>query len=197
MKRTRRYIFNTLTALNLLLLLGVVGFWVRSYWKFTDVQRQSWAITEQTEIEPTGRQWHYMQYRVISVRGTIGLFYQWMALPPPIPELPYPPEWSLSMREVSDDPGDWFAFFDSPTMMNRLGFGYVNFVPGSEDLWPLLILPHWFLTLIFATLPAIWLFKWNKRRKLSPNTCPACGYDLTGNESGVCPECGGGTVEST
>ena len=52
--------------------------------------------------------------------------------------------------------------------------------------------PHWFLTLTFAVLPAIWLFKWNRRRKLGPNACPACGYDLTGNESGVCPECGVG-----
>jgi len=38
----------------------------------------------------------------------------------------------------------------------------------------------------------IWLFKWNRRRKLSPNACPDCGYDLTGNETGMCPECGVG-----
>ena len=47
-----------------------------------------------------------------------------------------------------------------------------------------------FLTLIFAALPAIWLTKWNKRPKLGPNSCTDCGYDLTGNETGVCPECG-------
>jgi hypothetical protein len=49
--------------------------------------------------------------------------------------------------------------------------------------------------LIFAILPAIWLFKWNQRRKLSPNACLGCGYDLTGNESGVCPECGVGEAK--
>ena len=53
-----------------------------------------------------------------------------------------------------------------------------------------IIAPHWFLALILAILPTIWLFKWNKRRKLGPNACPGCGYDLTGNETGVCPECG-------
>ncbi|MFH1109328.1 MAG: hypothetical protein V1790_09060 [Planctomycetota bacterium] len=29
-----------------------------------------------------------------------------------------------------------------------------------------------------------------RRRPLDPNTCPKCRYDLTGNVSGVCPECG-------
>jgi rubrerythrin len=24
----------------------------------------------------------------------------------------------------------------------------------------------------------------------SPFCCPSCGYNLTGNESGICPECG-------
>ena len=51
-------------------------------------------------------------------------------------------------------------------------------------------IPYWFPALIFALLPTIWLFKWNKHRKLSPNACPSCGYDLTGNETGTCPECG-------
>ncbi len=51
--------------------------------------------------------------------------------------------------------------------------------------------PHWFPALIFAITPAVWLIKWRKRRKLAmAGNCPACGYDLTGNESGVCPECG-------
>ena len=61
----------------------------------------------------------------------------------------------------------------------------------------ILVVPHWFLTLIFAIGPAVWLFKWNKRRKLRSNACPACGYDLTGNESGVCPECGASTMVTT
>ena len=29
-----------------------------------------------------------------------------------------------------------------------------------------------------------------RRRPIPPDHCPACGYDLTGNISGVCPECG-------
>jgi len=96
----RRYIFNTLTVVSLLLMLGMLGIWVRSL---------RYGVLYHVHLRPV---WYRMQ------------------------------------------------------------------------------LSHWFLTLIFAILPAIWLFKWNKRRKLDPNACPACGYDLTGNESGVCPECG-------
>ena len=28
------------------------------------------------------------------------------------------------------------------------------------------------------------------RHRIAVGQCPACGYDLTGNVSGVCPECG-------
>jgi len=46
--------------------------------------------------------------------------------------------------------------------------------------------------LIFAAYPAIAfirgpLRRWRRRRK---GLCMKCGYDLTGNESGACPECG-------
>jgi len=47
-------------------------------------------------------------------------------------------------------------------------------------------MPFWFLLLPVgvATLLA---WRWDRPR---PGQCPSCGYDLTGNESGFCPECG-------
>ncbi|MCB9850953.1 MAG: hypothetical protein H6817_09655 [Phycisphaerales bacterium] len=33
------------------------------------------------------------------------------------------------------------------------------------------------------------------RKRLSPGRCSRCGYDLTGNVTGVCPECGERVVE--
>ena len=32
---------------------------------------------------------------------------------------------------------------------------------------------------------------WRHRRRFPKGHCQTCGYDLTGNTSGVCPECGG------
>jgi hypothetical protein len=54
--------------------------------------------------------------------------------------------------------------------------------------------PYWLLLGIFAILP--W-YRTNayRREKLKPMPgCRSCGYNLTGNTSGVCPECGTPTV---
>ncbi len=47
-------------------------------------------------------------------------------------------------------------------------------------------MPIWML-LTATTLGTIWLWRSDGRIKTG---CAKCGYDLTGNVSGVCPECG-------
>jgi hypothetical protein len=52
--------------------------------------------------------------------------------------------------------------------------------------------PCWFPTVLFAGYPTIAFIRgpvrrWRRRRR---GWCLECGYDLTGNVSGVCPECG-------
>lgn len=42
---------------------------------------------------------------------------------------------------------------------------------------------------LFFLIPTVFLF-WLDRRRIPPHCCQSCGYDLTGNLSGVCPECG-------
>ena len=49
-------------------------------------------------------------------------------------------------------------------------------------------LPFW-LVLLAITLPTAWLWHCDRRR-IKPDCCLRCGYDLTSNTSGVCPECG-------
>ncbi len=50
-----------------------------------------------------------------------------------------------------------------------------------------LSIPLWMPFLLIASMTA-WLWRLD-RPPPPPGHCP-CGYDLTGNESGVCPECG-------
>lgn len=47
--------------------------------------------------------------------------------------------------------------------------------------------PYWTLLSALAPLTA---FLWYRDRRPPPGHCQACGYDLTGNVSGKCPECG-------
>ena len=44
-------------------------------------------------------------------------------------------------------------------------------------------------TLSAIGIPTAILIYWDRRRRPKPGHCP-CGYDLTGNVSGTCPECG-------
>ena len=48
--------------------------------------------------------------------------------------------------------------------------------------------PLWIPFLLFA-MPTVFLW-WLDRRRIPPGHCQKCGYNLTGNVSGVCPECG-------
>jgi hypothetical protein len=48
------------------------------------------------------------------------------------------------------------------------------------------------IVVLLSAVPVYWLVSRQPRPKpVIPGQCPACGYDLTGNVSGTCPECGG------
>ena len=51
-------------------------------------------------------------------------------------------------------------------------------------------IPLWGLLLIVAIPPVV---RWRRSKKRSAGHCKTCGYDLTGNESQRCPECGTAT----
>jgi hypothetical protein len=57
----------------------------------------------------------------------------------------------------------------------------------------LFVIPYWFPLLLTAIPPVIWLHpigRLRRRSRLRLNRCSNCGYALTGNMSGICPECG-------
>jgi predicted RNA-binding Zn-ribbon protein involved in translation (DUF1610 family) len=45
------------------------------------------------------------------------------------------------------------------------------------------LLSWFFLSVVVAVSATVW-------RRKPPNVCESCAYDITGNESGTCPECG-------
>jgi hypothetical protein len=56
----------------------------------------------------------------------------------------------------------------------------------EDDAW-ILNLPLWIPSLCIV-FPTMILFLLDRR--IPKGHCRGCGYDLTGNESGTCPECG-------
>jgi hypothetical protein len=51
--------------------------------------------------------------------------------------------------------------------------------------------PYWVLAALLSISPAVTLARGYRRyRREGASRCLTCGYDLTGNVSGVCPECG-------
>lgn len=56
------------------------------------------------------------------------------------------------------------------------------------------VIPYVMIAVIAAGLPLGWLVYFSRRarrwRLRRAGKCPVCGYNLTGNTSGVCPECG-------
>jgi hypothetical protein len=57
--------------------------------------------------------------------------------------------------------------------------------------------PWWLPMVIFGIVPLVALSRWLLRRRIPEGHCQGCGYNLTGNVSGVCPECGGAIADGS
>ena len=78
--------------------------------------------------------------------------------------------------------------------------GVVSFTPGSVSIRTSpgneLSAPPWALALLAGVTPHLvrGLKAKLRDRRRAGGLCPSCGYDLTGNVSGVCRECGKGVT---
>jgi len=76
-------------------------------------------------------------------------------------------------------------------LMNRRGAMGIGWT--YSDIWfeGQFTLPSPVIVAVSLIVPAWWGFRRAvKNRNSRQNLCRACSYDLTGNTSGVCPECG-------
>lgn len=75
-------------------------------------------------------------------------------------------------------------------------FGFIAQSVGASRI-RIITLPPWLVLMIFALFASYVVLRWVIRRCRTtnlPSSCIQCGYDLTGNASGVCPECGTAVV---
>ena len=81
--------------------------------------------------------------------------------------------WSAEVTQL--DPSKHLVAYMNPRGFYRTAYGRLF----AEPAW---------IPLVLAGTTTVWLW-WLDRRRPAPGKC-RCGYDLTGNTSGRCPECG-------
>lgn len=105
-------------------------------------------------------------------------------------------------------PNDWLTLCWYSGVAQVIGPGFytthpqfmtLEFGPNDEWMWWFwdfnkrrpwgISVPGWLPFLLFA-LPTGFLFWSDHRRRMRAGCCEKCGYNLTGNTSGKCPECG-------
>jgi len=83
-------------------------------------------------------------------------------------------DWRVLLRPVA---GDVFVWPSDKT-----------YTVGSGDVmeYQTYLIPHWLTNLVAWSL---FIVLGRKARTYPKGHCQSCGYDLTGNETGACPEC--------
>jgi hypothetical protein len=170
----RHWLFNLVAALSLLLCATTLVFWYRSDTVGDDIR---WYRPPRI-------------FEIFSTDGVMCISYGSLI------SLDYPPPsgWEISFwpfhRRVDSISGD----LRSGT---TLGFRYERsrvYKPRVRIDGRSVTFPYWLPAVCFAFLPALTAVKfWRaraRRRREAEGLCSGCGYNLTGNTSGVCPECG-------
>jgi hypothetical protein len=193
--RRRDRLLARLTLLSLLLFLASAALWLRSY---TGPQHGTrWyssrasADTRSGTLHTTYLAAHHGQF--ILGHGT----------------RPFPVLYLPDAHDVASFAPDVFQIersyldtvcFANPPLRSPAPFLYARQLPrtsSADHRWTIMA-PAWFVTLVLAPVPLLQLRRLlRSRRSARQGHCPTCHYDLTGNLSGTCPECGTPIVHCT
>jgi hypothetical protein len=100
-------------------------------------------------------------------------------------------DYRLDDAPAGDPIADWAS--DDIALHRFAGFGFAYGTKANifNATIRAIGIPCWFIVLLSAIPPAAWIRRWRTiRRGLREGCCQNCGYNLTANLSGVCPECG-------
>ena len=172
----KRWTFHITAALSLLLMLATVGLWVDSWSHVTVILWQERGGSKAVGVAS----W------LNSVEFSISL------LSPPIRLQKDEASWSITRESLASGPG-YYPVGNSWERDYKWGFRYTDVMMFGTLRAIDIGVPHWLPVLLFSILPTIWFVRWRRRRHLPDNPCTSCGYDLTGNTTGNCSECGEAT----
>jgi hypothetical protein len=171
MKRVRRWLFNGLAALSLLLCMATAGLWPRSYYlgdAFVNASRNA------------------TYYGLDSDTGVVTFSYAFETTDTDLINGPY---WYYGHERSGlrrfRAPPDWhIAGFAYRRVSNTVTNTYGSVTQIARDVE----IPYWFFLFAFLSLPSWWFLKWRSRARPA-GFCAQCGYDLRATPQ-QCPECG-------
>lgn len=121
-------------------------------------------------------------YAVTLQGGAVSFYWRVTDLAPNLTPLTARPDraWAIRHATWRDAREMWARFGLRPSIARQIGMRWIN-------------LPTWIpLILVAAPTAILWRAHMKRPRK---GACPSCRYNLTGNVSGVCPECGTSVAE--
>jgi len=176
-KRLRKILFNTATAISLLLFIAVSILWVRSYnlsdqfiWKSKTGWRSLSSGTGHLIVNLLVTDW--------SERPGLPLGLEYRRDQAIVP-FNYLMDLNTDATDI-DTTWEWrgFAWYSKRT---------------SRDLIAMGVAPFWSIAMLAGALPVAWtMFRWRsgmRNRRKRGGCCVTCGYDLRATPD-RCPECG-------
>jgi hypothetical protein len=160
----RRNLFNFAAALSLLLCVATVVLWVRSYHTWDSSHWNGPDRSKKTD-----------RYAVGIADGEVSFVHVTTDTVP----LLIPP----GFRSVAAGPRGPRP----PPTWTFVGITYLN-IPTNFSHLAEVNVPLWMPVLALSVLPFVRVLQ--GFRRVRSGCCLTCGYSLTGNTSGVCPECG-------
>ena len=168
--------------MSLLLAVAAAALWVRSWYSFDTLSYSGRA----SEAGQRGGS-------VSSHRG--GIQVEWYVWRTPMDGRPPAIEFHRRPVDRSNEAG----YLENAGARGGYGFWLVRRTqpraprPGEPVAYAVrdVFVPDWFVVALASALP-LWrtVVVARARRRRVRGRCPSCGYDLTANVSGVCPECG-------
>ena len=173
----KRLMINGVIGLSLVLCAPVMVLWAHSYWYQCSLIRTG---SHPLQIGSYGGNVHLSYHR-----GSANI---WPGIMTVLPLS----QWDVEHKFLKPE---YRYEYETPTVMDydwyAYGFGAQWGGPygGSYAIR----FPHWFLAMLLMVLPVLVV---RKRLKVRAGHCRNCDYDLTGNQTGQCPECGAKTTPS-